>query len=184
MNYNRLIRNSFLCGLILVALGTLSISAGPLPIIFMAVILPGFIYTSLYLNHKKPGLNLNLFFLLGGSLNILTAIGAPWIAHNINAQGLLFLLYGLSALLFFVLYYYLINNCFFFQKGAILTFLSGALSATFQVIGEIYRYELKGIIEIVFMLSPILIWQTLFAVSIKLSAKKPVEMPIQNTVTL
>lgn len=183
VDYNKHIVSSVICGLILQILavsGAATSNMGGL--LLFGIFFPGFIYCGLLFNDaEKKRLNILLFFLLGGFINIATAIGAPWIVNISKAYILLFICYGLSCASFFLVYYWLINNKLHLQKGLLLAFAGGALSAIMPVISEICKRDLSAVWEIILFTSSIPVWQTLFAVALKLSAKPNTQNIIQSS---
>lgn len=167
INHNKLIRNSFFCGVILQYFTSLGILAEmPMLAILVGIILPGAIYSFLMLSFNIGDFKQGFFVLIGGALHILSA----FVCGNLNMSLPFLIAASLSCPIYFILYYILVNNNYSFIKGFLMSLLAGLISAVIPCI----VLESKSIgrsLSIVLLFSVFPLWQTLFAVALKLSAK-------------
>lgn len=185
-NYNKLIQRSFICGLILQALCILvSVGGVPLLLLLFAGVFPGLFLSIILVDGSKvPQVKSIAFIGLSSVLSLAVAIGAPAAADEYHSRAYFLFVSALGCCAFFTLYYLLVNNGLHFTKGLVLTFATGLISSILPMVGENFGRELPGYLDLILLFSSFPVWQTLFALSLKLSAKNTVDMPIQNTVVL
>lgn len=161
-----LIRNSFVCGLLIFIICFLCILTEDVSaLLIVSHILPGFIYAIVLCGFQKNLLNWRslLFIGLSGGLYILcawTATGHTFFGDNIDLCFPLASAIGATVLL--ILYYLLIDTKILLIKGCILAICMGILSAAIIFLIDTIGSGKEGNINTVFVLFIFPIWQTLF----------------------
>jgi len=168
----RLIRNSFLCGLLTFAVNFIFAALKlQFVLLWTANVIPGFVFAFILTDATKSKVDLKsiLFILFSGGLYILVA----WIATGYSFFGdkvyICFPIASiLGATLMLSIYKLFLDNNFSITAGLKYAFLTGIVSSILPVMGDLLNPSFDVLdnsywLALIFTLSIFIIWQPLFA---------------------
>jgi hypothetical protein len=168
----RLIRNSFLCGLFTFAVNFIFAALKlQFVLLWTANVIPGFVFAFILTDANKSKVDLKsiLFILFSGGLYILVAWVATGYSFFGNKVYICFPIASiLGATLMLSIYKLFLDNNFNITAGLKYAFLTGIVSSILPVMGDLLNPSFDVLdnsywLALIFTLSIFIIWQPLFA---------------------